>query len=708
MIKIKFQDGSTQSYGVGDYALPTLPTEIEIPRGHQAIFYAGENYQGNSVVISAHDGDKSQPIVMQYENAKADTTWRSMRIIPVGEILSGNKRDDMALDAALENGQWLQESFSGIADRLEWWHEDKFGCFVHWGVYAIAGGEYNGGRVFYAEHLQRHFRITQAEYKEQFVDKFNPVEFDAEQWILAAKDAGMRYFAITAKHHDGFAMNPSDACPYDIRMTPFYKETGRDLMMELRDACEKHGLDFGFYYSHAFDWGHQDGPGNDWEFTNGGGDKKLFEGDKGLWFDQYPELVPRTAKYYVDEKSIPQILELIKIYRPKMLWFDTPHKLPPSENLRILQAIREADPTVVVNGRLARNNRFTSCGDYTNTADRAAEVTPFPGHWETIPTTNESYGYSKGDKSHKPPTHFIRLLAKSAARGGNVLMNLGPMANGAIDPVDLDILKGIGEWMKVNGESIYGTSRSPLPVQTFGETTLKGNTLYLHLFEHDGKSVTIGGMITHPTKAYLLADNSKTPLTIKRVNYYDVEISLPTGLAPSCNTVIAVEFDGELLCEKRRLVSTVQTETLRVFDASHVSAGLKFCDGKTGRDYVEGFQSEVQPVIWQVRNQQKATYKLTVKYSSGVTAESEVQNGIGEYFISVGGVKHTGKITATEKPYQYAYGEFEVTINGDADVIFQVGNTKGAWLRLYGVTLEPTATGEQGECINEDDTDVGG
>jgi alpha-L-fucosidase len=183
-------------------------------------------------------------------------------------------------------------------------------------------------------------------------------------------------------------------------------------MKELAAACKKYGLKFGFYYSHAFDWEDPDAPGNDWDYENPGGDLNLFGGRN--WYDIHPELLPKAIQY-VDKKAIPQIRELLTNYHPDILWFDTPHKLPLSENIRILKQ-READPNVVVNGRLARSDHY-NFGDYKNTADRPAEFFPVSGDWEAIPTTNESYGYSKEDNSHKPASHFIRLLAKAASRG---------------------------------------------------------------------------------------------------------------------------------------------------------------------------------------------------------------------------------------------------------------------------------------------------
>src|SRR5688572_6029438 len=319
------------------------------------------------------------------------------------EILNRAKqRDQQAIDDALNS--WWIASMRTHEQRTKWWREAKFGMFIHWGIYSLPGGEWKGRKVSgYAEHLMRKEEISRGEYLE-LAQQFNPVKFKAEEWMLNAKKAGMKYFIITAKHHDGFALYDSKVSDFDIiDQTPFKK----DPMMELSVAAKKHGIKFGFYYSHAFDWEHPDAPGNDWEYNNPGGDKLIGGAN---WYDIHPELLPKAQKY-VNEKAIPQIKELLTKYHPDILWFDTPHKLPLSENIRILKAIRETDKNVVVNGRLARNSA-TNFGDYRNTADRPAEFYPVNENWEAIPTTNESYGYHKFDSSHKSVSHFIQLIAR--------------------------------------------------------------------------------------------------------------------------------------------------------------------------------------------------------------------------------------------------------------------------------------------------------
>ena len=229
-------------------------------------------------------------------------------------------------------------------DRVKWWREARFGMFVHWGVSSSLGGTFHG-KVYpgYAEHIQRVAKIPIPVYRQEVTGIFNPTKFDADAWIKLAKETGMRYFIITAKHHDGVAMFNSKVSDNTIVKASQWKH---DPMPELRDACKKYGIKFGFYYSQAFDWGEENGAGNDWDYQNPGGDRLLH----GMqWWVNYPEFLTKTREY-VDKKAIPQILELINNYHPDILWFDTPHKIPDEENLRILAAVRKADPNIVVNG----------------------------------------------------------------------------------------------------------------------------------------------------------------------------------------------------------------------------------------------------------------------------------------------------------------------------------------------------------------------
>lgn len=546
----------------------------------------------------------------------------------------GAARDQAAIDEAL-NG-WWKRSMETHESRISWWREAKFGCFIHWGVYSVPGGEWNGQKVDgYAEHLMRKEKIPRSVYIEKVVKPFNPTAFDADAWVKMIKAAGMRYLVITAKHHDGVAMYPSAVSNVSISASAFQ----RDPMAELSAACRKYGIKFGFYYSHAFDWEHPDAPGNDWDYNNPGGDKLLHGGTS--WFNVHPELLPKAVRY-VNEKSIPQIQELIRKYHPDILWFDTPSKLPLSENIRILKAIREIDNKVVVNGRLARSSEI-SFGDYKNTADRPAEFFPVTGDWEAIPTTNESYGYSKYDNSHKPAEFFIRLLAKAAARGGNLLMNIGPMGNGVIDPRDTVILHSIGAWIQQNGESIYGTTASPLPLQAWGESTRKDKHLYLHVFQWpQGAPLYVGGLRGNVSKAWLLSDAHQQALPVTRVNDKDINIQLPAIAPDTMNSVIVLEME-KMLTDSIRVLGTIRgnPNVLLAFDGTLHGRGFKYGDGKATKYYVFDWTKQEQYVSWTFRVPENgARCMVNIKYAA------DASTGSNTFTIKANGQTLKGKTQA--------------------------------------------------------------
>lgn len=543
------------------------------------------------------------------------------------------KRDQKAIDEAQQG--WWTASMKTHDERIKWWRNARFGMFIHWGLYSLPGGEWKGKEVKgYSEHLMRKEKITREEYLD-LAHVFNPVNFNAEEWILAAKKAGMRYFIITAKHHDGFAMFDSSVSDFNIvKQTPFK----RDPMAELAAAAKKHDMKFGFYYSHAFDWEHPDAPGNDWEYNNPGGDKLLGGAN---WYDTHPEWLPKAAKY-VDEKAIPQIKELINTYHPDILWFDTPHKLPLSENMRMLKAIRETDPDIVVNGRLVRS-ASGNFGDYANTGDRPAELLTVEGDAEAIPTTNESYGYSKHDQSHKPAKFFIQLLANSASRGANLLMNLGPKGDGSFDQKDKRILDSIGGWLAKNGAAIYGTERGTLPIPAWGVTTQKRQQIYLHVFNWpaDGNLI-VGGLKSKVKAAYFLADKTKKKLEVKRLDATDVNVSLPSKSPDEPNVVVVLEIDGKIETDATRVLSSNTLENrFLVFDAQQHGQKFGFGDGKTNRYYVTGWKSKDAYLSWNVKSLKPAKYKVVLKYIAD-------EGGSG-YTVKVGSFSKKEVVTASVK-----------------------------------------------------------
>jgi alpha-L-fucosidase len=590
-------------------------------------------------------------------SARATTLSRCSALLVVTAALLGGQSTERDL-AAIEEADttWAKAALATRDQRLAWWREARFGCFLHWGVYSGPGGEWNGTPFNgYAEHLMRIQKIPLAEYKEKVVAPFNPVKFNADAWVSLIKGAGMRYLVITAKHHDGFAMWPSEVSRYNLRDATRFQ---RDPMKELSEACRKAGIRFGFYYSHAFDWEDPNAPGNDWDYDNPGGDKNLHGGAQ--WYDLHLDLLEK-ARRYVDQKAIPQVLELIRMYHPDILWFDTPQKLPVSEQLRVVKAVRAADPSIVINGRAARfGNR--QWGDYQNTGDRAAEFRVPDGDWETIPTTNESYGYHKFDSTHKPPEYFIRLLAKVAARGGNVLLNIGPMGNGEIDPKDQAILRGIGKWMSMFGNSIYGTQRSPLAPEAWGETTIKGSTLFLHVLNWPGNGrLVVGGVPGDPT------------------------VYVPPRPPDPADSVIPHPLQIKLGADPVRVLSPSQANVLGVFDAQ-VTGNLTFTDGKAPRAYVYGWTRPDQTVVWGARLIQPAEFEIWARYSTPSAANR------GKFAIEVAGQKLESAIAPTARdtePREVRVGMVKVAPGIVPVRVSAVQLEGGELMRLFSVTLKP-------------------
>lgn len=587
-------------------------------------------------------------------------------------------QDSIAVQEALSD--WWKDSQKTLSERMSWYNDAKFGCFIHWGVYSEAGGEWKGKPVTgYSEHLMRKEKISLQEYKDKLVIPFNPVDFDADEWMLHAKEAGMRYFIITAKHHDGFAMYFSDAYPYDMRITQYNK----DPMMELRAAATKYGIKFGFYYSHAFDWEHPDAPGNDWDYNNPGGDKLI--GGANWWLTR-TDFIPRAEKY-VSEKSIPQIVELIKKYNPDILWFDTPHKLPLYENIRILKSIREASPDIVVNGRLAR---FAggNLGDYINTGDRAAYFFPVKGYWESIPTTNESYGYSKYDSSYKTVSHFVRLVSSATSKGGNILMNVGPMGNGKWDEKDVEIFKGVGKWLSVYGEAIYGNERTDLPIQIWGVTTKKGNMTYLHIYNwpKDGKLI-VGGMTSDIDKAWIVGSLNNNELKTRRLNSKDVEVFLPQLAPDTINTVVALTLKEKKAAYPVRLLSTSSENILYTFDADLKGVGLGYGDGKANRNYVKGWNNNSQSFQWKFRINEAANYDIYIDYNT----ESEKDKG--SVILNINGKRYEiNYVPRLEKDGTNSIKTGQISIpKGEYTCLLEGDKYEGvSYMRPIAVRLIPT------------------
>ncbi|GHT41950.1 hypothetical protein AGMMS49965_12570 [Bacteroidia bacterium] len=579
---------------------------------------------------------------------------------------------------------WWKDSQASLDERMAWYADAKFGCFVHWGAYSSLGGVWNGSAIgTYAEHVMRAKKIPLAEYKEKVVRTFNPVNFDADEWVRRAKEAGMKYFIVTAKHHDGFAVYHSDVYPYDMRLTPF----SRDPMAELKAACVKWGLKFGFYYSHAFDWEHPDAPGNDWDtFDNGfnggknpGGD--ALHGGKDWWMNGTYKAFLTNADRYVNEKSIPQVIELVQKYNPDILWFDTPHKLPLYQNIRICKALREAKTDVVINGRLARwgNNQL---GDYANSGDRAAYLFPLEdAYWESIPTTNNSYGYSSADKSHKPPSHFIRLLETAASKGGNILLNVGPKGDGTWDAPDTLIYRAIGEWMTVNGESIYGTVRTnDIPIPNWGVITRKAHVIYLHVHNYPKNGeLWVGSLKANVAQAKILKTGELLTCT---QHGKDLRLQVPTTAPDTASTVIALTIDGNYTACPQRLLDTKENNVLPTFDAILGGSPFSRGDGKNGYNYLHDWKDNSQTMTWNVSVRETSSFEVSIAYNRAASSDE------GTVVVEVDNASLEVSYNATT-PASLFVAQIALTA-GDHVIKLRGKTYKGSqYMRPFSVSLTP-------------------
>jgi alpha-L-fucosidase len=417
-----------------------------------------------------------------------------------------------------------QQVITDQDERMEWWRDARFGLFIHWGLYATPAGEWQGEQIAgISEWIMARAKIPVKEY-EKLAETFNPVKYDAEQWVKLAKNAGIKYIVITSKHHDGFAMFHSKASKYNIvDATPF----DRDPLTELANACEKHGLRLGFYYSQAQDW-HEPG-----------GTYFNIEQGEPHWD---PDLVREPLMDYINGKAVPQVKEILENYGGlDILWWDTPRGMT-EEAAQVLQDVADQYPQMITNNRLYR----PWPGDFS-TPEQHVPPTGLDYDWEVCMTMNTSWGYKHYDNNWKSSETLIRMLVDIASKGGNLLLNVGPTAEGLIPGPSVERLKKIGEWMAVNSESIYGTDASPFFKLPWGRCTQriteKGTTLYLHVFDWPGDQVLkVPGLKAKIRKAYLLKDK-KQKLSFE-FDQEDLLIDLPDERPDDVNTVIVLETKG--------------------------------------------------------------------------------------------------------------------------------------------------------------------
>lgn len=432
-------------------------------------------------------------------------------------------------------------------EKMQWWSDARFGMFIHFGVYAQWGGVYHGHKMNKggAEWIMNRSKIPVQEYRDS-ARNFNPAKYNAEEWVKMAKDAGMKYIVITSKHHDGFAMFDSKASYWNIAKATAYK---KDFLTPLANACRKYGMKLGFYYSQAQDWTNPGGlvgrkvAIEGWANPDSARIDKYTAEHRGHW-----EAIQtsKTQAQYFDDVAIPQIKELLANYGDiAILWWDTPVDMSDDMATKMTEILKKY-PNVITNDRLKRPN-FP--GDFKTPEQRIPKWDELDNNnWETCMTMNGSWGYKSYDDKWKSTQTLVRNLIDVTSKNGNFLLNIGPKADGTFPQESIDRLKQIGEWMKVNGEAIYGTKGSPFAELSWGRCTqkpVKGNTiLYLSVFEwpKDGK------LILKDFKNKIVSCDllqTKTKL-IYKLNNSELEINLPEQMPNAIATVIKVVASGKI------------------------------------------------------------------------------------------------------------------------------------------------------------------
>ena len=334
-------------------------------------------------------------------------------------------------------------------------NDAKFGMFIHWGVYSLPAGIWNGEKIKgLGEWIMYHAQISGEEYK-KMCSRFNPVKFNAEDWVKAAKMAGMKYIVAMPKHHDGFAMYDSKVTDYDIMdATPF----DRDPMEELYKACQKYGIRFAIYYSHATDWMDGGDAGVADYLDSHPDEKEKSKTDKWvIWPSNTWDPAPVSFTEYLEKKSKPQMQELLQKF-PGMqeIWYDVPKRMTREQSFDFYKLAYDIQPSCLINSRVGNDfGDFWVPGD--NKIPEGSEAEDVV--WETPGTLNNTWGYKSYDVDWKSTKELLYWITEIASKGGNYLLNVGPTAEGVFPKESLKQLKEIGEWMKINGESVYGTTK---------------------------------------------------------------------------------------------------------------------------------------------------------------------------------------------------------------------------------------------------------